>query len=496
MQTLDDLLSPYVPPITEKLRPYQQECYDKFGPDVKGALIADDMGLGKTVEAIARDYAIRQSENSNLPTLVVCPLTGVVDSWVRHFREFTNLRVVRVDPKNRFDFLNIDADIYVCHWDALPDRHERLSKQDKEKGKQPRLISHGLASELSKRTWLHIIADEAHRIKNRKSKTTKSFKTIKKVKYKTALTGTPAHNYPQDIWSILHWLYPTKQSRQGVFNLVEQRLLNSYWRWFTEFVNFIEDDRGFMIVTGPRNTGRLRKMIEPIYLRRDKKTALPNLKDPLPVEYEVTLYPEQQRAYDDMKNMMVSWIGEQSDQALAAPIVLAQRQRMQQFALAYAHLDKDDTVRLTEPSSKIDALVEIANDTDEHIVVFSQFSKMIDLIEQRMKKNKISFTRITGKESPKARSKSIDDFQAGKHKIIGCTIGAGGVGIELTRASIVVFTDRHWVSSENEQAISRAHRSGQENVVTVIDLIARGTVDRSRNKKIQTKQEWIEAVVG
>lgn len=463
--------------LAKEIRPYQQEMIDRLSK-YPAVLCADEMGLGKTVEAIALD-TIRRSTNGPGKTLVVCPLTGVVDSWVTHYRDWRpDLNVRRINPKKRHLLFHDDEDIdvYVIHWDAV-----RLMVDD-----------------LKSRSWLHIIADEVHRIKHRKTKTAKALKQIRNVKYKTGLSGTPMENRPDELWSILNWLYVSGKERNAIdMSVWHQKLLNSYWRFYGNFVDFIEmPPHGYHKVLGPKNEAHLRQLMEPFYIRRLKSHVL-DLPPKMYQTYEVDLTPKQRRAYDSMKRSLVSWVGQHEDKPLVAPIVIAQLARLQQFALAFGDLSPQGEVRLGHPSSKIDALLDIVDDLgDSQLVVFSTSRQMVDLCDKELQDRGYSTAKVTGTITDTRRTRAIKDHTEGKAQVFLATIRSGGVGLNLQHCSHMVFLDRDWSPSINRQAEDRLHRGGQTLPVNIIDIVARDTIDQGKAQTLVKKWEWVRAVIG
>ena len=464
-------------PTELSLYPFQREDVEYLYPR-RSVLIANEMGTGKTYEAIALDYLRRKdfwesdtvSEKQKPLTLVVAPLS-VVDVWKRHYTELMpSLKLSVMDPKNRgaflYDLRNYEADVYILHWEGMRIIHKELQG-----------------------VWfLHVIADEAHRAKNRKAQQTRALKSLKAT-YKTALTGTPVMNQPQDLWSILNWLYPSEWG--------------SYWRFFEKYVDYeLVYPQQYRKVVGPKNVEHLQARIKPFYVRRLKKDVLGDLPDKYYTSIYVDLDPKQRRAYDQMRREMIAWLETvEGTEPLVAPVVIAQLTRLQQLASAYVTFeDQSDgtrAARLAEPSTKVDALMEILEDNpDEPIVVFSRFRQLIGLVERRLEKRNIRYVRITGDDPDGDRRKAVEDFQAGRVRIFLGTIGAGSEGITLTASSTVVFLDRDWTPARNAQAEDRLHRIGQEEAVQVIDIIARDTVDLGHHQKLELKKEWIRQILG
>lgn len=462
------------------LYPFQEEDVQKL-LDRKSVLIANEMGTGKTYEAIALDVLRREVMDRHAKTLVVAPLTILESTWLDHYQELApHLRPIVIDTKNRRPFLNAlksdDYDVYILHWEAL------------------RIIE----NQLREIIWFHIIADEAHRAKNRKAQQTRSLKRLR-TGFRTALTGTPVMNKPPDIWSILNWLYRDQW--------------RSYWRFYERYVHYeIKYPHGYHEMKGPKNVEELRSIIEPYFTRRTKKEVLPDLPDKYYTRIVVDLTPKQRKAYDQMKKEMIAWLETQDGtKPLPAPVVIAQLIRLQQFSLAYADIVYSTTasveegapqgssggsVILTEPSSKLDALFQIIEDNpDESLVIFSQFKQAISLVEARLDRGGIGYVRITGDDSTAARRRAVDDFQSGSASIFVGTIGAGSEGITLTRSSTVIFLDRDWTPARNAQAEDRLHRIGQKSAVQVIDIMSRNTVDQYRFAKLEMKKEWIRRMI-
>jgi SNF2 family DNA or RNA helicase len=484
---------------------YQQEAVDKFRSQQK-ALLADEMGLGKTVTAILLDKVRREQKlgegqivwmrGGKKMTLVVT-LKSLLGMWEDHFAEWApELKVSVIDTKNRQPFvksvLDGSADVYVCHWDMLR-----------------------LELDLRRVRWLHVIADEVHKIKNRKSQVTQSFKNIRAV-FNTDMSGTWADNRPDDGWSILNHLYPNRWSSYNSF-------VNYHIKWKHHNLDLCQAqgcaEKGvwhrtaYKEIVGVHDAEKIQREIEPFYVRRLKADVLASLPDKYYTRLGVDLHPQQRRAYDSMRREMLAWVGEHESEPLAAPIVIAQLMRLQQFAVAFGEmvavpkkvaLDDGTTetqmvraLKLTEPSSKIDLCIDLVeNNPDQPMVFFSKSKQVIKLLIARLNKEGYTVGELTGDVSQTARTQVVKDFQSGKIKLFAGTIAAGGVGITLTAASTVIFLDRDWSPSVNKQAEDRLHRIGQKNAVQVIDIIAKDTVDFARLQKIELKWSWLKQILG
>lgn len=376
-----------------------------------------------------------------------------------------------------------------------------------------------------------ILVHNCHAAQNRKTKQTIALKNLKTY-YKTGLSGTPAYDKPDDLWSILNWLYP--------------KYWSSFWRYYDQHVKYVENN-GYRVVVGVNNVEKLQEEMRGFYIRRRKQEVLLDLPAKYYSERIVELDPKQKRAYQQMKKDMLAWVGEHEDEPVAAPVVIAQLTRLQQFSDAYGELEKftyrektkyeaflpesvyeqliesglikrfanpeitngevfipvgtymiRDSIRmrLSEPSTKLDAVMDILGSTAEQIVVFSQFAQVIELLAARLEKAGIPHGIIVGATPSDDRKGIIRKFQAGKLRVFAGTIAAGGIGITLTSSSTVVFIDRSWSASLNIQAEDRLHRIGQKNAVQVIDIISRDTLDAKRIRKINLAWGWIKKLIG
>jgi len=490
-------------------------------PEDRSVLIGDEMGLGKTVEAIVYDNEIRKRHDCSYTaqTLIVTQ-TSVMDAWRRHYQGDDNtpawapwLNVYVINRKDRDGFLRAlkaktpngypKYHVFICHWQAL----------------------RFMADEIKAHEFFHVIGDEIHNIKNRGAQQSMVFKKIRTF-YKTGLSGTWADNKPEDAWSVLNWLWPKRWS--------------SYWAFFNNHVlrrvhteGFCDEcmkthKRKYTETVGIHDFESIHERMAGAYLRRLKEVVWKDLPDKLYETRWVDLEPKQKRMYDAMAKEMLAWVGENEDQPVASPAVISQLIRLQQFALASAkvvtqqkkrrlkpdelealeaslgrELTKQekyqeyerDVVELSEPSSKLDAAMDLIGENREQIVVFSQSKQVIHLLKARLDRAGITSFALTGDAPQAARDMAVQEFQAGRIQVFLSTIKAGGVGITLTAASTCLFLDLAWSPSANKQAEDRLHRLGQKNAVRIIVLAARDTIDPDRNDKISLKWEWIKGIL-
>jgi SNF2 family DNA or RNA helicase len=488
------------------LFPFQQEAVDKLTqPKITSRLIGDDMGVGKTFEGLAIDIKERRAyyAEHGLPKVALKTMIIARASAFDHWKEVTlqfapRANIVVINPKNRPAFIRALKDphvhFYILHWESLRLMEKELQKVD----------------------WFHIIADEVHRIKNRNAKVTKALKSIKRVKKKTAMSGTPDDDKPEDLWSVLNWLWPKYYTSYHRF-VGHHCLYDTEKNWKT--------GQEYKVFVGVKNVKSLHEEMAPWFVRRHKTDVIKDLPEKYYSTVWVDLDPKQRKAYDEMKEEMIAWIDAQDQtKPLAAPAVVAQLIRLQQFALGYVesrityHKKRiegpdSDWIRnkhtgepilfpkqhwdLIEPSSKIDALMDIVDEAgDDQLIVFTQFKSAVNMVGKRLAQKNITYVPFTGDIPQGDRGKYVTDFQKGNIQVFVSTIATGGESITLTAASHEIFLDRTWKPVANMQAEDRAYRVGQKSAVQITDIMARNTVDKGRKQRIDQKWEFIKQMLG
>ena len=468
--------------MTIVLKPFQVEDVIHISKQ-KAGLIGNEMGTGKTheaIELIVRWNKELREEGVRLPALIIAPL-NTFDSWVAKFAsQEPSITVHVIDRKNRERFLQSirkkEADVYLMHWDAL-----RL------------VVDDFLASKVMFST---VVADEVHRAANRKAQATRALKKVK-CHRKLGMSGTASGDKPWNLWSILNWLWPT--------------YYRSYWNFVKTYA--VQDlvRRGNAVYTefiGVKNEEHLFREISPWYARHLKRERCcdhhPNgVMEELPDKtYEtiwVDLSPKQRKIYNAMKNEMVAWVGEHEDSPLVAGAVVAQMTRLSQMALATPEFREDGVVTLTAPSSKIDAVKELINDHPEkQFVIFTSSKKAAYLAQSEFGRVGITSCVLSGDTPDSERRGMVDRFVSGQWRVFIGVIQAVAEGIDgLQHATdTAIFLDRSWSTIRNQQAEDRLHRGGQKDTVTIIDVMARDTLDFGRRQKLQRKWAWIKAILG
>lgn len=481
-----------------ELYEFQQDDVDKIRRQ-KAGLIGNEMGTGKTHCAIELDALwfddIRKDTSRTFPTLVITPL-NTFQSWVEKYEaQMPGIELMVIDRKNREAFIKgihfNKADVFIMHWDAL-----RL-----------------LIPYLQKYTFGTVIADEVHRASNRKSQATRALKKIR-CHRKLGMSGTASGDKPENLWSILNWLWPT--------------YYRSYWRFRSHYCVEEYVQRGaasYKQIVGVKNMQSLKKEMSPWYVRHLKRDECcehhPNgVMSWLPAKtYDtiwVDLSPQQRRIYDQMKKNMVAWVNEHEDTPIVASVVVAQMTRLSQIALATPVVSEETRTRfdrvnqeryeevstvidLVAPSSKIDAVKELIKDHDDkRFVVFSSSKKACYLAQQEFEKAGITSKVLSGDTTDVQRQGMVQEFVDGGFQVFVAVIAAAAEGIDgLQHATdTAIFLDRSWSAIKNQQAEDRLHRGGQKDTVQIIDVMARNTLDFGRKQRLETKWAWIRMILG
>jgi SNF2 family DNA or RNA helicase len=456
-----------------ELYEFQQQDIEKIERQKAGA-IGSEMGTGKTHEAIALDEA--WWKKGAPPTLVVAPI-NTFPSWLEKYSmQSPKSDVVVIDRKNRGKFVD---DIRKRRGDVFIVHHEALR----------------LMPELAGLNFNTIIADEVHREANRKAQQTRALKKLH-ANYKLAMSGTMSGDKPQNLWSILNWLYPT--------------FYRSYWNFVKHYlVTETTYPQGYQKIVGVKNTDSLKQEMDPWFVRHLKKeqccTHHPEgvmswLPDKTYDIMWVDLSPTQKRFYEQMRKNMVAWVNEHEDSPLVASVVVAQLTRLSQMALATPSIDETTgKVTLTVPSSKIDAVKEkILDSGEKQFAVFTASKQAAYLAAQEFERADISTRVLSGDTKQTERDAMVQRFVDKDYQVFVGVIQAAGEGIDgLQHATdTAFFLDRSWSTIRNQQAEDRLHRGGTKDTVQIIDVMARGTLDWGRKQRLDEKWSWIKQILG
>ncbi|MBI5367075.1 MAG: DEAD/DEAH box helicase, partial [Planctomycetes bacterium] len=442
------------------LRPYQRAGYDWLWFLRSAgfhAVLADDMGLGKTHQTLALLLAAR-AEGADRPALVVCP-TSVLDHWERKMREHAPALVpVRFHGAGRGKALPAFAPGQV-----VITTYSILTRE---------------AALLAKQPWEIVVLDEAQKVKNSKTQMARSAKQLD-ARFRLALTGTPIENRLSELWSIFDFVAP------GYLGTVQ-----SFRERFESPITRDQD---------PEARRVLRRLVHPFKLRRLKSDVLSEL----PAKMEDLRYCElsgQQAALykavvERDARPLVAGLRD-ADRKIEYLHILAVLTRLKQIC-DHPALVLDGERAQAFSSAKFELFREIleeALDSGQKVVVFSQFLDMLDLIEEHVKKLGVKASGLRG--ATRDRAQAIRRFQEDPEcRVFVGSLLAGGLGIDLTAASVVIHYDRWWNAAREEQATDRVHRIGQTKGVQVIKLITTGTLEEKIDGMIRSKRALMDAVV-
>ncbi|HHQ4189346.1 TPA: DEAD/DEAH box helicase [Clostridium perfringens] len=455
--------------LNAELRPYQKEGFKWINEITDlgfGGVLADDMGLGKTLQIIA--FLLSQKKSKSI---VVVP-TSVIYNWMDEFEKFApSIRVGLVHgSKSKRDKVLRDFKRGL----GIKIEEKNLKEKSYEKY-DVLLTTYGTLKNDEKAyenlSFDYCIIDEAQNIKNPSAQATLSVKNIKS-RCNIALTGTPIENNLMELWSIFDFVMPG-------YLFTKER--------FRE--RFILDES---------NLSELKSLITPFILRRLKEEVLSELPEKLEKKYLVEMKGKQKQLYSLYVNAIKNQLNENKSSEKSG------RDKINLFAyltkLREICLDPSIVVPdYTGGSSKLTVVREIVKDASESgkkILLFSQFTSVLQKIEEDFKKEDISYLYLDGGTSAKDRVERVKKFNDDSNiKVFLISLKAGGVGLNLTSASVVIHFDPWWNPAVEDQATDRAHRFGQENKVEVIKLVAKDTIEEKIVLMQEDKRELIQSLM-
>lgn len=437
------------------LRPYQQEGLNwlQFLREYQLAgILADDMGLGKTVQALAHLLLEKETGRADRPSLVIAP-TSLMFNWRQEAERFApQLKVLVLHgPERKQHFSSMaEHDLIITTYPLLA--------RDKDT-----LLSH---------QYHLLILDEAQVIKNPRAQAGRVVRAIN-AQHRLCLTGTPMENHLGELWSLFDFLLPG--------------LLGSSKQFRRFFRTPIEKHNNEAVAE------RLSRRIRPFLLRRTKDQVATELAPKTTIIKSVMLEGKQRELYETVRLAMHRRVREAIEhQGLGRShiVVLDALLKLRQVCCD-PRLVKTNKAKSIKQSAKLEMLMELLPkmlEEGRRILVFSQFTTMLGLIEDELKKSDINYVKLTGQT--RDREASVNNFQAGKVPLFLISLKAGGVGLNLTAADTVIHYDPWWNPAVENQATDRAHRIGQQKSVFVYKLICEGTLE----EKIQAMQQRKQAL--
>lgn len=455
--------------LNAELRPYQKEGFKWINEITDlgfGGVLADDMGLGKTLQIIA--FLLSQKKSKSI---VVVP-TSVIYNWMDEFEKFApSIRIGLVHgSKSKRDKVLRDFKRGI----GIKIEEDNLKEKSYEKY-DVLLTTYGTLKNDEKAyenlSFDYCIIDEAQNIKNPVAQATLSVKNIKS-RCNIALTGTPIENNLMELWSIFDFVMPGYLFTKDRFR-----------------ERFILDES---------NLSELKSLITPFILRRLKEDVLSELPEKLEKKYLVEMKGKQKQLYSFYVKAIKNQLNENKSYEKSG------RDKINLFAyltkLREICLDPSLVVPdYTGGSSKLTVVKEIVKDASESgkkILLFSQFTSVLQKIEEDFKKEDISYLYLDGGTSAKDRVERVKKFNEDSNiKVFLISLKAGGVGLNLTSASVVIHFDPWWNPAVEDQATDRAHRFGQENKVEVIKLVAKDTIEEKIVLMQEDKRELIQSLM-
>lgn len=427
-----------------------------------GGILADDMGLGKTLQIIA---LLASDCGNSKPSIVVAP-TSLLYNWENEIIKFApqlKAQIVSGLPEKRRELLKARGiDVFITTYDML--------KRDSE-------FYDGIE-------FSYIIADEAQNIKNPGTQTAKSTKELKgRVRF--ALTGTPIENTLMELWSIFDFIMPGYLYTANKFSRIYETPIIKHNDQVT--------------------AATLRKQIAPFVLRRIKKNVLKELPEKTKITLPAELSPEQKKIY---QAKLMEAIGAFDDIIATNSFtdnrmrILAQLTRLRQICChpaLFLENYKGDSGKLTLALETI----QLALDSGHRVLLFSQFTQMLAIIKKALASAKISNQRgkpakyfyLDGATKAKERMEMTERFNAGERDLFLVSLKAGGTGLNLTGADIVIHYDPWWNPSVMDQAADRAHRYGQEKAVQVFSMVAKDSIEEKIMNLQEKKRGLIDSVI-
>ena len=425
-----------------QMRPYQQQGLNWLqflGHNSLCGILADDMGLGKTLQTLAHILVEKEAGRLTRPALIVAPVS-LMGNWRREAERFSpTLRVLVLHGKDRHDAAAEMAshDVVVAPYSLLPRDRERWLQQ----------------------AWHLVVLDEAQNIKNANTHAAQVVGELN-TRHRLCLSGTPMENHLGELWSLFHFLMPG--------------FLGSQQRFKDLFRNPIEK-----LGDGER-LDQLRRRITPFMLRRTKREVATELPDKIESISSIELQGKQADLYETVRLSTEKAVRE----ALNAKGLAKSQIHILDALLKLRQVCCDPrllalaSAKKIRQSAKLEHLMEILPEMiaeGRRVLLFSQFTSMLALIEDELKVRDIPWVKLTGQSQK--RDELIDRFTSGEVPLFLISLKAGGVGLNLPQADTVIHYDPWWNPAVENQATDRAHRIGQTHQVFVYKLVAQGTIE-------------------
>ena len=449
------------PGLGTTLRDYQQTGVEwlQFLREYQlNGILADDMGLGKTVQILTHLLIEKVQGRLKQPCLIIAP-TSLMSNWRRETERFTpELRVLTLQGTERHErFESIkDFDIVLSTYPLLPRDHAQLKNHN----------------------WYYLILDEAQMVKNPKSRASKIIRQLTG-QHRLCLTGTPMENHLGELWSLFDFLMPGFLADEKTFNTLYRTPIEKHGE--------------------PELSKMLAKRVRPFLLRRTKDEVLKDLPAKSELTRSVELGEAQSKLYESIRISMEQKVRSaiaKNGLARSHITILDALLKLRQVCCD-PRLVKLKQAGKVKRSAKLELLMDMLPamlEEGRRILLFSQFTSMLALIEPELKKRGITYSKLTGQT--RKREEVIDEFKSGKTDIFLISLKAGGLGLNLTEADSVIIYDPWWNPAVEAQAADRTHRIGQEKAVFVYKLIVENSVEEKILALQEKKKLLAEGIYG
>ena len=428
--------------LNAKLRNYQVEGFNWLNEIANlkvGGILADEMGLGKTIQIIA--FLLSQKGKKSI---VITP-TSLIYNWRDEFNKFApslNVGIIHADKKSRSVMMEKEFDVIVTTYGLIKNDYEYYKEKE----------------------FDFCIIDEAQNIKNSKAQNTKYVKAIK-ASCRIALSGTPMENNLMELWSIFDYIMPG-------YLLSEAKFKEKY----------LKEDM----------YDELKELIKPFILRRLKKDVIDELPDKIEKKFMVEMEKNQKAVYQSYIKEVRQKLYSGEDNKIT---VFSYLTKLRQLCLDPSLILDDYVGR----SAKIEAALNIVNMAiaeNRKVLIFSQFTSVLQKLGDELSEKNIGYLYLDGSTKANKRVEMVKEFNESEElKIFLISLKAGGTGLNLTSSDLVLHFDPWWNPAIEDQATDRAHRIGQQNIVEVIKLIAKDSVEENIIRLQEDKRELINKVI-
>lgn len=419
-------------------------------------ILADDMGLGKTVQTLAHLLVEKQSGRMQAPSLIIAP-TSLLSNWRREAERFTpdlNMLILQGTERKQLFYKIRDYDLIMTTYPLLPRDEETLLEHQ----------------------YHYLILDEAQIVKNPLSKGAQIVRQIKS-SHRLCLTGTPMENHLGELWAQFDFLMPGFLGNSAAFKKLYRTPIETFGN--------------------AEQRSRLSSRVAPFMLRRTKQEVASELPAKTEIIRSVPLYEKQAALYESIRLTMEKKVRDaiaQRGLSRSHITILDALLKLRQTCCDPRTLLIQEAQKINQ-SAKLDLLMELVPELLEEgrkILIFSQFTRMIALIEDELNKRTIGYSKLTGQT--KDRDAAIEMFKSGEVDVFLISLKAGGIGLNLTEADTVIIYDPWWNPAVESQAADRAHRIGQDKPVFVYKLITENTVEEKMLAMQERKRALADSI--